>query len=177
MIDNLKSENQRIRDLIRKYREHYKCSRKEIALLTKLQEALYTSIESGTGNIDFDRTAIIAKIYGLSLLDFINPKQKIPQIELLPSATKKVVLKNKNKQIPISNINLNLPEKIRLILDSKQLPKQFTTKDIKSLLPQNLQEVIATSRIADTITRKGFEDLVEVGKIGRSKLYEFRGKL
>ncbi|VFA44116.1 helix-turn-helix domain-containing protein [Chryseobacterium indologenes] len=173
----MESENQKIRDLIRKYREHYKCSRREIAHLTKLQETLYTSIENGTGNIDFDRTAIIAKIYGLSLLDFINPKQKIPQIEFLPTPTKKVVLKNKDKQIPISNIDLNLPEKIRSILDSKQLPKQFTTKDIKSLLPKNLQEVIATSRIADTITRKGFEDLVEVGKIGRSKLYETRRNL
>lgn len=170
----MESENQKIRDLIRKYREHYKCSRKEIAHLTKLQETLYTSIESGTGNIDFDRTAIIAKIYGLSLLDFINPKQKIPKIEFLPTATKKVVLKNKDKQISISNIDLKLPEKIRLIIDSKKLPKQFTTKDIKCLLPQNLQEVITTSRIADTITRKGFEDLVEVGKIGSSKLYETR---
>lgn len=173
----MESENQKIRNLIRKYREHYKCSRREIALLTKLKETLYTSIESGTGNIDFDRTAIIAKIYGLSLLDFINPKQEIPQIEFLPTATKKVVLKNKDKQIPISNIDLNLPEKIRLILDSNQLPKQFTTKDIKCLLPQNLQDVIATSRIADAITRKGFEDLVEVGKIGRSKLYETKRNL
>ncbi len=176
MIYNLKSENQKIRDLIRNYREHYKCSRKEIAHLTKLREALYTSIENGKGNIDFDRTAIIAKIYGLSLLDFINPKQKIPQIKFLPAATKKVALKNKNKQIPISKINLNLPEKIRLVLDSKQLSKQFTTMDIKSFLPQDLHQEIATSRIADTINRKGFEDLVEVGKIGRSKLYELKRK-
>ncbi len=173
----MQSENQKIRDLIRRYREYFKCSRREIAHLTKLKEPLYTSIESGTGNIDFDRTATIAKIYGLSLLDFINPKQKIPQIESLPSATKKLVLENKNKQIAITNIDLNLPEKIRLILDSKKLPKQFTTKDIKSLLPQNVQEVIATSRIADTIIRKGFEDLVEVGKIGKSKLYEIRRNL
>jgi len=173
----LKSENQKIRDLIRKYREHFKCSRKEIADLAKLKETLYTSIEIGTGNIDFDRTASIARIYGLSLLDFINPKQKIPEIEFLPAATRRVVFENKDKQFPSSNINPNLPEKIRSILDSRQLPQQFTTNDIKLLLPQDLQKVIARSRIADTISRKGFEDIVEVGKIGRSKLYEIRGNL
>ncbi|WP_157450462.1 hypothetical protein [Chryseobacterium sp. CCH4-E10] len=99
------------------------------------------------------------------------------EIEFLPAATKRVVLENKDRQFPSSNINPNLPEKIRLILDSRQLPQQFTTNDIKLLLPQNLQKVIARSRIADTITRKGFEDLVEVGKIGRSKLYEIRGNV
>lgn len=168
------SENNRIRLLIKQYREHFKFSQNDIVKLTGLTQSAYSSLETGKGNIDFDKTNLVSNVYGLKVWEFINPKQKIPTLDSLPNATKKIALKNKSK--PKGNYHLDLPEKIKIILGSGRLPTTFTVNDIKNLLAENIQSDINASRITTTIKRIQFEELYEVGKSGKSKLYSIRKK-
>ncbi|QIY83000.1 helix-turn-helix transcriptional regulator [Chryseobacterium sp. NEB161] len=170
----MNSENSRIRLLIKRYREHFKFSQNDIVKLTGLTQSAYSSLETGKGNIDFDKTNLVSNVYGLKVWEFINPKQKVPTLDSLPNTTKKIALKNKSK--PKSNYHLDLPEKIKIILRSGRLPTTFTVNDIKNLLKENIQSDINASRITTTIKRIQFEELCEVGKSGKSKLYSIRKK-
>ncbi|WP_426476084.1 helix-turn-helix domain-containing protein [Chryseobacterium sp. CBSDS_008] len=170
----MNSENQRIRNIIKDYRHHFKLSRENIIALSGLNRSSYTSIELGTGNVDFDKVSAISEIYGLQIWEFINPKQKIPTLEELPLATKKLVINQKDKVIYTKRNNLNLPKKIKIILNSGELPVEFTASDIWKLLPGHIKKDIKTIRVTDIISRKSFSQIVYPirKKRGRENLFK-----
>ncbi|AQX00492.1 helix-turn-helix domain-containing protein [Elizabethkingia anophelis] len=172
----MESENQRIKDIIKIYREHFKLTRVNIAILSGLKKSAYTALEMGTGNIDFDKINAISKIYGLQIWEFINPKQKIPALEELPFETKKLALAQKDRTVYTKNSNLKLPEKIKIILNSGELPTEFTASDIWKLLPGDVRKNIKTTRITDTISRESFSKVIDFTgkKRGKEKIYKLK---
>lgn len=168
------TENNRIRAIIKKYREQYKFTQKEIAQLSGLTQSAYSAIEIAKGNIDFDRTNCIAKAYGIEIWDFINPSKKMPEITDLPNGARIIALLNKDKIISNAKTNLNLPERIMTILNSNKLAEQFTSSDIWKMLPIEVRDSIKTTRVTDTISRDAFKDVIAFTgqKRGREKIYQ-----
>ncbi|MDQ0477093.1 helix-turn-helix domain-containing protein [Chryseobacterium sp. MDT2-18] len=168
------TENNRIRAIIKKYREQYKFTQKEIAQLSGLTQSAYSAIEIAKGNIDFDRANCIAQAYGIKLWDFINPNKTMPEIKDLPNATRIIALLNKDKIISNAKTDLNLPERIMTILNSNKLSEQFTSSDIWKMLPIEVRDSIKTTRVTDTISRDAFKDIIAFTgqKRGREKIYQ-----
>ncbi|MCT3733711.1 helix-turn-helix transcriptional regulator [Elizabethkingia anophelis] len=169
-------ENQRIRSLLKQYRKYFKLSQNEIAKLSGLTQSAYSSIEIGKGNIDFDKVDSIAKIYGLRVWELIHPNQKIPKLSELPLKTRNLVILLEQKGGGIRNSNLNLPKRIKMVLDTNELPLEFTASDIWKLLPNEIREDIKTTRITDTISRDAFSQLINFTgkKRGREKIYRLK---
>ncbi|MBU8882309.1 helix-turn-helix domain-containing protein [Kaistella sp. DKR-2] len=168
------TENNRIRAIIKQYREHYKFTQNEIAKLSGLTQSAYSAIEIAKGNIDFDKTNYIAQAYGIKLWDFINPSTTIPEIKNLPNATRAIALLNKDKIISIAKTDINLPERIMTILNSNKLSEQFTSSDIWKMLPIEVRDFIKTTRVTDAISREAFRNVIAFTgqKRGKEKVYQ-----
>ncbi|KMQ70213.1 helix-turn-helix domain-containing protein [Chryseobacterium koreense] len=168
------TENNRIRAIIKQYREHYKLTQNEIAKLSGLTQSAYSAIEIAKGNIDFDKTNCIAQAYGIKLWDFINPSTTIPEIKNLPNATRAIALLNKDKIISIAKTDINLPQRIMTILNCNKLPEQFTSSDIWKMLPIEVRDSIKTTRVTDAISREAFRNIIAFTgqKRGKEKLYQ-----
>lgn len=168
------TENNRIRAIIKKYREQYKFTQNEIAQLSGLTQSAYSAIEIAKGSIDFDKTNCIAQTYGIKLWDFINPSKTMPEIKDLPNSTKIMALSNKDKIISPSKKDLNLPERIMTILNSDKMSEQFTSSDIWKMLPIEVRDTIKTTRVTDTISRDAFKNVIAFTgrKRGKEKIYQ-----
>ena len=59
--------------------------------------------------------------------------------------------KLRRDKIPLSKFNI--PEEIRKILQSGKLDPEFTTTQIRALLPEPIRENIETSRVIDTLSK------------------------
>ncbi|MCF3109569.1 helix-turn-helix domain-containing protein [Niabella sp. CC-SYL272] len=170
------SENQRFRNIIRKYREHFNLTQNDMAKLMGIKESAYRMMENGRGNIDMDKIQLIARVYGLKTWELINPAQRIPGQEQLPPQTRKLVVANKDIIRVPRDMGLQLPEKINSVLDSGKLPEEFTSSDIWSLLAENTRKKVKTTRITDLLTKGTLKAKVEEtdSKRSREKLYRLK---
>lgn len=168
------TENNRIRAIIKQYREQFKFTQKEIAKLCGLTQSAYSAIEIAKGNIDFDKVHAIANAYGITIWDFINPNNKIPEVKDLPEATKIIALVKKDKVISSGKTDLNLPQRIMKIINSNKLADQFTSSDIWKMLPTEVRDSIKTTRVTDAISREAFRNVIVFTgqKRGREKVYQ-----
>ncbi|MHA6697757.1 helix-turn-helix domain-containing protein [Chryseobacterium sp. A321] len=168
------TQNNRTRALIKQYREQFNFTQKEIATLSGLTQSAYSAIEIGKGNIDFDKVHTIAKAYGLTIWDFINPSNKIPKIIELPESTKIIAILKKDKVNSSGRTNLNLPQQIMKIINSNKLSDQFTSSDIWKMLPVEIKDSIKSTRVTDTISRQAFSAVIFFTgrKRGKEMLYQ-----
>lgn len=166
-------ENNRVRNLIKKYRVHFKLSQPDLVKLTDIRQSTYRGIEEGTSTVDFEKTNKIASIYGLKVWEFINPEQEIPDFEHLAAKTKKLIRSKDTNKNGVKYANLQLPKHIEVVLKSGNLPQEFTATDIWELLPPAIKEKISPIRITDSLKKGALRKKVEdTGrKRGHQKLY------
>lgn len=172
----METENERFRNIIRKYREHFNLSQNDISKLIGITQGAYNAMESGRGTIDLDKADMIAKVFGFRYWEFVHPNRNSIGLEDLPVKTKKLVLSRTHVKRTPKNIDLQLPEKINVIFSSGNLPKEFTSSDIWNNLPSFVKNLVKTTRITDTLKRGSLRNLVEETgeKKGREKLYRLK---
>ncbi|MCL8537666.1 helix-turn-helix domain-containing protein [Chryseobacterium gallinarum] len=170
------TENQRFRNIIKKYRESFNLSQNDISMLIGITQSVYKAVENGRGTIDLDKADMIAKVYGLRYWELVHPSRKSIEVEKLPVKTKKLVLARKHVKRTPKNRELQLPEKINAIFSSGKLPREFTSSDIWSLLPTSVRDQVKTIRITDTLKKGSLRNLVEETGEKRSheKLYRLK---
>ncbi len=170
------SENQRFRNLIKKYRKHFKLSQEDVAEFMGIKQNAYSAIETGRGDIDLDKADNVASVYGLRHFQMLDPKQKTPRIDDLPARTKKRVLERKAEGKKLRNDELELPKHIVDVFKSGKLLEEFTSSDVWGLLPEDIKEQIKSIRITDLFKKGELKDKVEDTdrKRGREKLYRLK---
>ncbi|MGC1633715.1 MAG: helix-turn-helix transcriptional regulator [Gelidibacter sp.] len=147
----MKPENSRVRRIIREFREHYNFEQKHVIELSGLSQSKYQKLEAGVGNIDFDDAKTISSVYGLEVWQFINPNQVHPTISSLPIQTRELAKELKDK---VLLSKFDIPAEIATILQTGKLNHEFTTSEIRTLLPQKIRDNIETSRITDVLAKK-----------------------
>ena len=170
------SENQRFRNLIKQYRRHFKLSQEDIAEFLGIKQNAYSAMETGRGNIDLDKVDSIAKIYGLRHFQLLQPNQKPPKVNDLPTETRKKVLARQAEGKNPRNDSLALPSRVMEVLLSGSLSKEFTSSEVWTQLQETTRSQIKPVRITDLFNKGELkEKVVDSGKKrGREKLYRLR---
>jgi Predicted transcriptional regulators len=160
---------------MKRYRKHYRLSQEDVADLIGIKQNAYSAMETGRVDVDLDKAEAISKVYGIRFFQMADPKQKIPKIEDLPARTRKRVLERKAEGKKQRD-DLQLPKYISGVFESGRLPEKFSSFDVLSALPPEIQKKVKPARITDLfkkgILKNRVEDTGE--KNGRVKLYRLR---
>lgn len=167
---NVTSENNRFRILIKQLREHYNLSQNDFAHLMGIKLLAFRALENGRGTIDLSKAASIAKVLGLHIWEILHPDLKFPELKKLPTKTRELAISRQGIKRTPKSMDLQLPEKIKKILSSGKLPREFTSNEVWKLLPTEVKNKIKASRITDSLNRGALNKAVE--NTGKKRSHE-----
>ena len=118
----------------------------------------------------------IAKIYGLRHYQILDPSQKTPKVEDLPTKTRKRVLERIAEGKKPRDEGLGLSTSVMAILESGNLSEEFTSSEVWSQLQERTRSKIKSVRITDLFNKGELKNkVIDTGKKrGREKVYRSR---